>query len=136
MPPRTDLSKLIKNCLFCGKPFRPRKPKAKFCCDKHRVYYSRKLKKEAIENLKATPDVEFLKDLAAAEYDLSTLPIRGQATLRPDGGIELHHTSRSFEPVSKYELKKGDSPAPQEDPPDLSGMELLAWRNEHRKTPE
>lgn len=33
----------MKRCLYskCGKEFEPNKPKQKFCCDVHRVYYSR-----------------------------------------------------------------------------------------------
>lgn len=32
---------MLRNCLYCGEEFEPAKPKQKFCCDKHRVYYNR-----------------------------------------------------------------------------------------------
>lgn len=37
---------MLRNCLFCGVGFEPKKPAAKFCSAKHRVYYSRRKAQE------------------------------------------------------------------------------------------
>ncbi len=46
----------MKTCLYskCGKEFKPNKPKQKFCCDVHRVYYAREqvAKNNTTENKK------------------------------------------------------------------------------------
>lgn len=36
---------MLRNCLYCQVPFEPKKPKQKFCSDKHRVYYNRQQSK-------------------------------------------------------------------------------------------
>lgn len=34
-----------ENCLYCGEKMESKTAKKKFCCDVHRVYYSRELKR-------------------------------------------------------------------------------------------
>lgn len=51
----------MKNCLYCKIEFIPKKPFAKFCSDKCRVYFSRSKKivtNNHVNNLNTKPEVK------------------------------------------------------------------------------
>jgi len=91
---------MLRNCLYCGVEFEPKKPKAKFCSDKHRVYYSRQQSKpvnfaEVKEAVQKGPEK---KALPYASVNLS----EGVTKSKVSAKVTVHKEKAVEFPLARY----------------------------------
>jgi hypothetical protein len=110
------IDRYVKACAWCGKPFVQKDPEFPYCCKTHEIYARR--------GMPAT--IPFTLSDRSGDRNkviMEDLIMFGRAFVPDDP---------SMPPVAPYSEEAQQILENMEEPENLSGLELLAWRNEQR----